>query len=307
MPDHEQILLHTKLHRPDLPHGLVVRTRLVEWLGDGKDVPVTLVCAPAGFGKTSLICYWLEHMPASQTQQAASLPSAWLSLDANDSDLNIFLRYFIAAIRTVFHEACEATLALLQAQQLPQTVLFTTFSNELNDLPGKVILVLDDYHAIRNMDVHKLLSELMQHWPKPLRLVLISRIDPSLPLPGFRAKGMIREIRTQNLRFTPQETAAFLEQSQLVSVDRNTLPLLEERLEGWPAGLHLAAISLRSAGSQEAVLSALSSENTNITGYLVDEMLTGQLPAIHSFLLKTSILDRFCASLCEAVIGEIDP
>jgi LuxR family transcriptional regulator, maltose regulon positive regulatory protein len=233
MPDHEQILLHTKLHRPYLPQDLVVRTRLVEWLGDGKDNPFTLVCAPAGFGKTSLICYWLEHMAAGQAQEAASLPSAWLSLDANDSDLNVFLRYFIAAIRTVFHEACEATLALLRAQQMPpQAVLFATFSNELNDLPGKVILVLDDYHAIRNMDVHKLLSELMQHWPKPLRLVLISRIDPPLPLAGFRAKGLIREIRTQNLRFTHQETAAFLEQSQLASMGRNTLSLLEERLEG---------------------------------------------------------------------------
>ncbi len=308
MPDQEQILLHTKLHRPHLPHDLVVRTRLVEWLSDGIDDPLTLVCAPPGFGKTTLVCYWLEHMATGPSEEAGSLPSAWLSLDANDSDLNIFLRYFIAAIRTVFQEACEATLALLQAQQLPpQAVLFAPFSNELNDLPGKVILVLDDYQAIHNIEVHKLLNELMQHWPKPLRLVLISRIDPPLPLAGLRAKGMIREIRTQDLRFTSQETAAFLEQSQLVSVGRNTLPLLEERLEGWPAGLHLAALSLRAAGSQEAVLSALSSENANITGYLMDEVLTQQLPVIHSFLLKTSILDRFCASLCEAIIGEIDP
>ncbi|MGE5377844.1 MAG: LuxR C-terminal-related transcriptional regulator [Bacteroidota bacterium] len=308
MADQDQILLQTKLHRPHLPHGLVVRTRLVEWLGDGKGYPLTLVCAPAGFGKTSLIGSWLEDMQAGQAQESASLPSAWLSLDANDSDLNIFLRYFIAAIRTVYHGACEATLALLLAQHLPpQAVLFATFSNELNDLPGKMILVLDDYHAIRNRDIHKLVGELMQHWPKPLHLVVISRIDPPLPLAGFRAKGMIREIRTQNLRFTPQETATFLEQSQLPSVGRNTLPLLEERLEGWPAGLHLAALSLRAASSQEAVLSILSSENANITGYLMDEVLTQQLPVIHSFLLQTSILNRFSASLCEAVIGDIDP
>lgn len=308
MSDQEQILLLTKLHRPHLTHGLVVRTRLVEWLDEGKDSPLNLVCAPAGFGKTSLICYWLEHMPADQAPESASLPSAWLSLDANDSDLNIFLRYFIAAIRTVFHEACEATLALLGAQQLPpHAILFATFSNDLNDLPGNVILVLDDYHVIRNIEVHKLLGELLQHWPNRLRLVLISRIDPPLPLAGVRARGMIREIRTQNLRFTPEETAAFLDQSQLVSVGRNTLPLLEERLEGWPAGLHLAALSLRAAGSQEAVLSVLSSENANITGYLMDEVLTQQLPAVHTFLLKTSILDRFSVSLCEAVIGEIDP
>ena len=106
MPDQDQILLQTKLHRPHLPHGLVVRTRLVEWLGDGREYPLTLVCAPAGFGKTSLICYWLEHMPAGQARESVSLPSAWLSLDVNDSDLNIFLRYFIAAIRTVYPKAC---------------------------------------------------------------------------------------------------------------------------------------------------------------------------------------------------------
>ena len=117
---------------------------------------------------------------------------------------------------------------------------------------------------------------------------------------------MISEIRTRDLRFTPEETAAYLSQAQIAPLSQNALHLLEERFEGWPAGLHLAALSLRSAGSQEAVLSALSSENTNITGYLVDEVLTHQFPAIQTFLLKTSILDRFCASLCEAVIGEID-
>ena len=236
------------------------------------------------------------------------MPSAWLSLDENDSDLNLFLRYFIAALRTIFNEACEETLALLQArQQPPEAVLYTTFSNELEELPGEFILVLDDYHTIHGVEVHNLLSELARHWPKPLHLVLISRISPPIPLASLRAKGMISEIRTQDLRFTPEETAAYLSQAQFALLSQNALPLLEERFEGWPAGLHLAALSLRSAGSQEAVLSALSSENANITGYLVDEVLTHQFPAIHSFLLKTSILDRFCASLCEAVIGEIDP
>ena len=155
-------------------------------------------------------------------------------------------------------------------------------------------------------EVHNLLIELARHWPKPLHLVLISRIDPPLPLTRLRAKGMLSEIRTQDLRFTPEETAAYLSQTQFAPLSQTALHLLEERFEGWPAGLHLAALSLRSAGSQESVLSALSSENPNITGYLVDEVLTHQFPAIHSFLLKTSILDRFCASLCEAIIGEID-
>ena len=307
MPDQDQILLHTKLYRPRLPQNLVVRTRLLEVLNHAIDHPLTLVCAPAGFGKTTLVCTWLERMAADQPTAAASLPAAWLSLDADDSNLNLFIRYFIAALRTIFKEACAESLALLQAQQQPpDAVLYATLINELAELPREAILVLDDYHTIQGVEVHNLLIELARHWPRPLHLVLISRIDPPIPLTGLRGKGKLGEIRTQNLRFTPEETAAYLSQAQLALRSQKDLHFLEERLEGWPAGLHLAALSLRSASSQESVLSALSSKNPNITGYLVDEVLTHQVPAIHSFLLKTSILDRFCASLCEAVIGEID-
>ncbi len=303
---HDSLLL-TKLNRPRLPHDLVERMRLVEWLNHDIDRPLILVCAPAGFGKSTLVGTWLEHMSAGKGENSISLPSAWLSLDENDSDINLFLRYFIAALRTIFSDACEETLALLQArQQPPQAVLSTTFSNELEKLPGECILVLDDYHTIHSVEVHNLLGELVRHWPKQLHLVLISRISPPLPLDSLRAKGMISEIRTRDLRFTTDETADYLNRTQFALMSRDVLPLLEERFEGWPAGLHLAAISFRSAESQEAVLSALSSENPNITGYLVEEVLTRNYPAIQTFLLKTSILDRFCVSLCEAVIGEID-
>ena len=172
--------------------------------------------------------------------------------------------------------------------------------------PEKVILVLDDYQFIHGKAVHNLLSELARHWPVPLHLVLISRIDPPIPLTNLRAKGMLSEIRTRDLRFTLQETADYLSQAKFIQLSEPVLHLLEERFEGWPAGLHLADLSLRSAGSQESVLSALSGKNPDIAGYLVDEVLTHQVPAIHSFLLKTSILDRFCASLCEALLGDID-
>ena len=307
MTDQNQILLHTKLHRPRLPHNLVVRPRLLEVLNHTIDQQITLVCAPAGFGKTTLVSTWLELMDIDKSAAAASVPSAWLSLDENDSDLNLFLHYFIAALRTIFKEACQETLALLQArQQPPDAVLYATLSNELAELPGEAILVLDDYHTVRGTEVHNLFIELARHWPKPLHLVLISRIDPPIPLTSLRAKGMLHEIRTQNLRFKPEETAVYLSQEQLTLRSQEDLHLLEERFEGWPAGLHLAVLSLRSASSQESVLSALSSENPNIAGYLVDEVLTHQFPAIHAFLLKTSILDRFSASLCEAIIGEMD-
>jgi LuxR family transcriptional regulator, maltose regulon positive regulatory protein len=304
MPEQNQILLHTKLHRPRLQHDLVFRPRLVEWLNNDLDRPLTLVCAPAGFGKTTLVCSWLESM---ETGQAGlhGMPAAWLSLDENDSDLNLFLRYFVASIRTIFKDACAETLALLQARQSPpQNILFATLSNELEELPGEMILVLDDYHAIHGEDVHALLGEFVHHWPKPLHLVLISRTSPPIPLGSFRAKRMVSEIRTRDLRFTPEETANYLRKTQFDLLINHALPLLEERFEGWPAGLHLAVLSLRSRDTQESVLSALSSKDPNITGYLVDEVLTQQFPAVHTFLLKTSILDRFCASLCEAVAAE---
>ncbi len=243
-----------------------------------------------------------------EVQEASSLPSAWLSLDEDESDLNLFLRYFIAALRTIFANACDQTLMLLQAsQQPPQAVLNTMFCNDLEKLPGEAILVLDDYQFIHGKAVHNLLGELAHHWPKPLHLVLISRIEPPLPLTNLRAKSRVSEVRTQDLRFTAEETTAYLSQMQFAPLSEKALPLLEERFEGWPAGLQLAALSLRSAGSQELVLLALSSENADITGYMVDEVLTHQFPAIHEFLLKSSLLDRFCPSLCEAAIGKVDP
>lgn len=307
MPDQNLIILQTKLHQPPLPHILVQRSWLIEWLNFDNDRPLTLVVAPAGYGKTTLIGTWLKNLATGQNDKASSIiPSAWLALDKNDSDLNVFIGYFIAALRTIFNQACAETQALLQArQQPPQTLLYTTLCNELAGLPGEVILVLDDYQFIGGRDVHNLLNELTQHWPEPLHLVLISRIDPPIPLSRLRAKGMIRELRIEDLRFTPQETAAYLNQERFIQVDQPTLQVMEKRFEGWPAGLHLAALSLRSAGSQESVLSALTSENANITEYLVDEVLNHQFPAVHSFLLRTSILNRFSASLCEAVIGEV--
>ncbi|MFN2176072.1 MAG: hypothetical protein ACK2U3_08995 [Anaerolineales bacterium] len=238
------LLLQTKLHRPRLPKDLITRTRLLEWLNHDINRQLILVTAPAGFGKSTIVGTWLEYLAADQGEKAACLPAAWLSLDENDSDLNIFFRYFIAALRKNFNEACEETLALLQARQQPSlTVLYTTISNDLAKLPGEVILVLDDYHNIRNVEIHNLFGELVRHWPKPLHLVLISRISPPIPLDRMRAKGMLSEIRTRDLRFTLEETAAYINQVHVGQPNLNILPLLEERFEGWPAGLHLASLS----------------------------------------------------------------
>jgi LuxR family maltose regulon positive regulatory protein len=233
MSDQDRILLQTKLHRPRLPRTLIVRERLAGEFSQVIDHQLTLVCAPAGFGKTTLVCTWLEQMDTGKAVGVAAIPAAWLSLDENDSDLHLFLRYFITTLRTVFKEACEGTLDLLQArQQPPEPVIYATLSNELAELPEDTILVLDDYHTIHGTKVHNLLIELAHHWPRPLHLVLISRIEPSLPLTSLRAKGMLNEIRTQDLRFTPEETAAYLSQSQLTLHSQKDMHLLEERFEG---------------------------------------------------------------------------
>jgi LuxR family transcriptional regulator, maltose regulon positive regulatory protein len=178
MTEQDRILLQTKLHRPRLPRDLVMRSRLLELLNKGADRQITLVCAPAGFGKTTLVGTWLEQLAAGNGEKAKPIPSAWLSLDETDSDLNLFLRYFISALRTIYTDACPETLTLLQArEEPPQALLSTIFSNELENLPGECILVLDDYHTIHSVDVHNLLVELARHWPSLLHMVLISRVS----------------------------------------------------------------------------------------------------------------------------------
>ncbi len=277
MLDQNSILLLTKLHRPPITGSLIDRQPLFELLDRGINNPLILVCAPAGFGKTTLVCTWLERLADVQPGKEASFPSAWLSLDENDSDLNLFLNYFIAALRTLFPDCCKETLALVRSRSIsPPAYLYATLSNELERLSQNFIIVLDDYHTLHGTEVHELLNEWARHWPKPLHLVLISRTNPPIPSAGLRAKGMLHEIRTQHLRFTPAETAAYLSQIESVQIDEPVLDLLEERLEGWPAGLHLAALSLRSHVNQETILTALSSQNTNVTAYLVDEVLNHQ-------------------------------
>ncbi len=191
--------------------------RLLEALNHAIDHPLTLVCAPAGFGKTTLVCTWLERMATDPSASVASLPAAWLSLDEKDSDLNLFLRYFIAALRTIFKETCPETLALLQAQQQPpDTVLYATFINELEKLPGEAILVLDDYHTIQGVEVHNLLIELARHWPDPLHLVLISRLEPPIPLTNY-----VR--RRWSARFAPEPALYTRGDGYLSEPDENSL------------------------------------------------------------------------------------
>jgi LuxR family maltose regulon positive regulatory protein len=200
--------------------------------------------APAGFGKTTLVSSWLE---------ACDCPSAWLSLDENDDDLDLFLTYLLAAIRSMFPDACHDTQAMLKAATLPPaSVIAGTLINELDQIEDPFILVLDDYYLIQNMAVHDLLSELLRHPPRALHLVLASRSDPLLPLTTLRARSQVTELRAPELRFTRVETAAFLEQQLGTPADDRTVDALMEQFEGWVTGLRLLTLSLRHRGSVAA-------------------------------------------------------
>jgi LuxR family transcriptional regulator, maltose regulon positive regulatory protein len=302
-------LRRTKLYRPRAAGDLIHRPRVCEILNRHLDRAVTSVCAPAGFGKTTLLVDWLEGCPS---------PSAWLSLDEGDSDLCIFVTYFVAAIRTLFPSACAETLALLQAPAAPTlSPVLTALVNDLDRLADdaaspaeralatgeRFILVLDDYHLVREPAIHALLSELLRHPPRSMHLVVSARQDPPFPLHTLRARRELGEIRMQELRFTPEETAAFMEQALGAPLDQGPLATLVERTEGWATGLRLAALSLSTGGNVAHPGSELMVDNRFVLDYLMKEVLTRVPLATQDFLLKTSILDRMCGPLCDTVVG----
>ncbi len=300
-------LITTKLHRPLVTGDHVDRPRLLQQLQRGLSQPLTLVCAGAGFGKTTLVSCWLSSLEAVEAGEPGTVPTAWLSLDAQDSDLGQFVTYLVAALRTLFPDACRATLDLVHAQmEPPSELLAATLINEIALLPERFVLALDDFGAIQGEAVHELLNRLLQHWPSSLHLVLISRHNPPLPLARLRAHGQITEIRSRDLRFTAEETAAYLDGALSTPISQPVLAAIEQRTEGWIAGLQLAALALRTLNDAEIDESISSVGETDAVQYLVDEVLSSQPPAIQDFLLKTSILDRFCASLCAAVAGDED-
>ena len=290
-----QVLLRTKFHRPRVIADLIDRPGLKARLDTGWDRSLILVAAPAGFGKSTLLSAWLE---------VCDCPHAWLSLDEHDSDLGVFLAYFLGAVRTIFPNALTATQALLSGVSLPPvTVIARSLLNELDELERDFVLVLDDYHLISEQSVDELLSALLQHPPKRMHLVLATRQDPPLPLGLLRARAQITEIRGPDLRFSEPEIAQFMEQTLGASLTDEAIAVLAEKTEGWAVGLRLATLTLRYSGEIDAHIARLHAENQFVMDYLIDEVQSHVPPAIQSFLLKTAILDRLCASLCAEVIG----
>ena len=284
-------LLRTKLHRPPVPRDYVRRLRLD--VGLLPTHPVTLVSAAAGFGKSVLVSGWLESWTA---------PSAWVSLDESDNDLRQFLSYVCAAVETVFPSALLEVCDLLEAPTLPPvTVLAHTLVNELDAIEEPLILVLDDVHRITERAVLDLLTELMEHPPRHLHLVLIGRRDPFLPIARLRARNQLAEVRSEDLSFTVEETETFLKNALGTDVNAAVAGTWRERTEGWATGLRLAALALRGGAEVPERPFGERKALRDVTSYLMDEVLERQPPAVRHHLLYSSVAARFCAPLCDAL------
>ena len=297
-------LLRTKIEPPVLRPALVPRARLIARLAGSPATRLTLVVAPAGFGKTTLVGEWIAPWLRAD---AAGRGVSWVSLDALDNDPFRFAVHLIAALQTVEPAWGEAVLAMLRGPQLPPAeMVITALVNDLVDQPTPVLLVLDDYHVIRSPWVHAALAFLLDNHPTTFRLALIAREDPPLPLSRLRVRGQLIEVRADDLRFTLDEALAFLNQTMGLALSEQAIAELEARTEGWVAGLQLAALALHEHHDAEAFVRAFTGNQRYVIDYLVDEVLRVQPPPVRAFLTQTSILARFCAPLCEAVV-QLDP
>jgi len=301
-------ILNTKLYIPPSRPYAVLRPRLSEQLTVGLQGKLTLISAPAGFGKTTLLSEWVA---------ACEEPAAWLSLDEEHSDPTSFFVYFVAALRTLARPTIndlpqlgEAALGALQSNQPPPlNAVLTTLINELTAISENFILVLDDYHLIESQAVDQALSFLLQHLPPPMHLVIATREDPPLPLARLRARGQLTELRARDLRFTESEVAEFLNQAMSLTLSGEDITALENRTEGWIAGLQLAALALQGISLQShqdtvGFIHSFSGSHHFVLDYLVEEVLQQQPESIQHFLLCTSILEHLCGSLCEALLPQ---
>ncbi len=290
-------ILATKLYIPRPRTQVVSRPRLIDRLNAGLPRKLTLVSAPAGFGKTTLVTEWLDNCGRS---------AAWLSLDEGDKDPARFLTYVVAALQTIVATIGEGMLGVLQSPQPPPIEsILTTLLNEIATIPDDFILVLDDYHLIDAKAIDNALNFLLEHLPPQLHLVITTREDPQLPLARLRARSELNELRAADLRFTPDEAAAFLNRVMGLNLSTEDVAVLESRTEGWIAGLQLAAISVQGHADTTSFIRSFTGSHRFVLDYLVEEVLHQQSERVQTFLLQTSILDGLCGALCDAVM--LDP
>ena len=305
MPDD---LLQTKLHVPRLRPFLVPRPHLIKALNQGLAGKLTLISAPAGFGKTTLVSSWIDTL---QTENATLSPLstqiAWLSLDKNDHVPARFLSYIIAALQRVDPHIGVSARSMLQASPLPVPTLLTALLNDIAARPDPLVLVLDDYHVIDAQPIDEALAFLLDHMPPQLHLVITTREDPNLPLARLRVRGQLTTVRASDLRFDLTEAAVFLRQTMGLDLSEDNIAALEARTEGWVAGLQLASISLQGRQHDAAdFIDAFTGSHRFVLDYLVEEVLHRQSESVQRFLLQTSVLDRLCGPLCDAVCLSTD-
>jgi len=294
-------LLRTKLQLPALRSGLVERPGLIARLSAGLEGRLTLVSTPAGFGKTTLVAAWVQQM---------GLPFSWLTLDASDNDAARFLSYLVAALQQVQANIGSGVAPLLQASQSVQPeFVIAQLINDITSFPELLLCVLDDYHAISELAIHNALGLLLDRQPPNLHLVISTRHDPPLPLSRLRGRGQMTEIRQADLRFTRQEARAFLTQAMGLPLTEGEVAELEERTEGWITGLQLAGLSMQGHDREGIArfISGFSGRHHFVLDYLTDEVLHRQPDRLQQFLLKTSILERMCGPLCDALLGAGEP
>ena len=293
-------ILATKLYIPPPRPDLVKRLRLVERLDEGLrlDHKLTLISASAGSGKTTLLSEWAA---------SRNLQFCWLSLDEEDNDPARFWMYVVAALQMVHPQLAQSMLPMLQGPQSPSArSILTPLLNEMTTLPEAVALVLDDYHLITTGAIHDGVAFLLDHLPQQMHLVIATRADPPLPIARLRARGQLTELRVDDLRFTTEEAATFLNAVMGLDLQPQDVAALETRTEGWISGLHLAALSMQGREDAHAFVQAFTGGHQYILEYLVEEVLSQQPEPVQRFLLQTSILDRLCAPLCDALTGEQD-
>ncbi|HET6444741.1 MAG TPA: LuxR C-terminal-related transcriptional regulator [candidate division Zixibacteria bacterium] len=303
-----ETLLKTKLFIPQPRPNLAPRPRLIERLNEGRDRKLTLISAPAGFGKTTLVSEWVA---------GCERPAAWLSLDEGDIDPTRFLSYLVAALQTVAAGIGEGLLAVLQsAQPPPIESILTALLNEITTIPDNFVLVLDDFHAIDARPVNSstdinastrvdgAIAFLLEHMPPQMHLIIATREDPQLPLARMRVQGQLTELRVTDLHFTSKETAEFLNQVMRLNLSDEDVTALKTRTEGWIAGLQLAAISMRGQKDVTSFIKSFTGSHHFVMDYLVEEVLQQQSESVQTFLLRTSILDRLSGTLCDALTGQ---
>ncbi|MEW6403141.1 MAG: LuxR C-terminal-related transcriptional regulator [Chloroflexota bacterium] len=288
-------LIRTKLHLPFIRPGLVSRPRLQARIADGLQGPLTLVIAPAGFGKTTVVASGLSD---------CKIRVAWLSLDQSDNQAGRFLSYLVVALQEADNSIASDAAQLMDGmQQAPPEAVLTSLVNDLHSTGREIALVLDDYQFIHSQAVHEAVAFLLEHCPNTFHMVIAARSDPPLALARLRARGQMVELRAADLRFTEHEAAQFLNDIMGLHLDAGSVAVLEERTEGWIAGLQMAALSMRDRDDVLGFIEGFSGTNRYILDYLLEEVLARESEEVQAFLLQTSILTRLSGSLCDAVTG----